>query len=127
MKKIIDLVAGPGTNKDEKLINFIRKNYLKDNLLTKVCFIYGHGGDKHIQLRPSELRKLVFEKNDKDTIYFLASFYFSNDRDAYLKLMEDMCNNDIQVFKTDQVKEHITSDKNWTDKYCEFLTLDDVI
>ena len=38
-----------------------------------------------------------------------------------------MCNNDIQVFKTDQVKEHITSDKNWTDKYCEFLTLDDVM
>ena len=36
MKKIIDLVAEPGTKKDKKLINYIRRNYLKYNLLTKV-------------------------------------------------------------------------------------------
>lgn len=68
----------------------------------------------------------MFEKNDKNTIYFLASFFFDKDRDNYLKLMEDMCKSDIQVFKTDQVKEHVTSDENWTNKYCEFITLEDV-
>lgn len=128
MKKIIDLIAEPKTNKDEKLINYIRRNYIKDNLVTYICFIYGHGTDydNHTQLSSEEFRKLVFEKNDKNTIYFLASFFFDKDRDNYLKLMEDMCKSDIQVFKTDQVKEHVTSDENWTNKYCEFITLEDV-
>ena len=56
----------------------------------------------------------------------MSSFFFDKDRENYLKLMEDMCNNDIQVFKTDQIEEHITCDKNWTDKYCQFITLQDI-
>ena len=40
--------------------------------------------------------------------------------------MEDVCKEDIQVFKTDQVEEHVTDDKEWTNKYCEFITLDDL-
>lgn len=40
--------------------------------------------------------------------------------------MEDVCNADIQIFKTDQCQKHITSDKNWTNKYCEFITLNDI-
>lgn len=129
MKKIIDLIAEPRTNKDEKLINYVRKNYIKNNLVTNICFIYGQGTDydNHTQLNAEELRKLVFEINDKNTIYFLASFFFDKDRENYLKLMEDMCNSDIQVFKTDQVKEHVTSDENWTNKYCEFITLEDIL
>lgn len=128
MKKIIDLVASSGTGKDEKLINYIRKNYIKNNYLTKICFIYGRGKnyELHKQLSSSELRKLIFEDNDKNTIYFLASFFFDKDRDNYLKVMEDACNNDIQIFKTDQIEEHVTSDKIWTNKYCTFLTLDDL-
>ena len=74
----------------------------------------------------NELRKLVFEINHKNTIYFLASFFFDLDRENYLKLMEDMCKNDIQVFKTDQKKEHITDNTNWLDKYCNFITLEDI-
>lgn len=128
MKKIIDLIAESGIHKDEKLVNYIRKNYIKKNYITNVCFIYGQGSDleHHTQISAEELRKLVFEINNKNTIYFLASFFFDKDRENYLKLMEDMCNNDIQVFKTDQVKEHITDDKNWTNKYCEFITLEDL-
>lgn len=41
MKKIIDLIADSGSKKDERLINYIRKNYLKNNYFTKVCFVYG--------------------------------------------------------------------------------------
>lgn len=127
MKKIIDLVADSGTGKDQKLIEYIRKNYLKGNLMTKVCFLYGHGDEEnHIQLTPDEMRKIVFENNDKDTIYYLSSFFFSNDKPAYLKLMEDMCEADIQVFKTDSKKEHITDNQEWINKYCNFITLDDL-
>ena len=128
MKKIIDLIAEPGSHKDEKLINYIRKNYIKNNSVTNICFIYGQGSDleNHTQLTVEELRKLVFETNNRDTMYFLASFFFGIDRENYLKLMEEICENDIQIFKTDQIPEHITSDKNWTDKYCEFLSLEDI-
>lgn len=42
------------------------------------------------------------KKNDKTTIYFLRSFFFDKDIVSYLKLIEDMCENDIQVFKTDK-------------------------
>ena len=41
MKKMIDLIAEPGTGKDEKLLNYIRKNYLAKNFVTKLCFING--------------------------------------------------------------------------------------
>lgn len=128
MKKMIDLVADSGTGKDQKLINYIIKHFIKNNYLTKICFIYGQGTDyeNHKQLSPSELRKLIFDDNDKNTIYFLASFFFDKDRDNYLKVMENACNSDIQIFKTDQVKEHVTSDESWTNKYCTFLTLDDL-
>lgn len=68
----------------------------------------------------------MFEKNDKKTLYFLRSFFFDKDRENYLKLMEDVCNADIQIFKTDQVEEHVTNDKNWTNKYCHFITLNDL-
>lgn len=128
MKKILDLVAEPGTHKDQKLLDFIRKNYLKDGYVTKVCFIYGQetNDGQHLQPSAKELRKIVFEDNNQKTIYFLASFYFDKERDAYLKLMEEMCEKDIQVFKTDQIKEHVTDDKLWTDKYCDFLKLEDL-
>lgn len=128
MKKMIDLIASSGSHKDERLINFIRKNYIKNNSVTNVCFIYGQGDDydSHVQISAIELRKLVFEKNNKDTIYFLASFYFDKDRENYLKLIEDMCKSDIQIFKTDQIKEHVTSDNKWLDEYVEFITLDDL-
>lgn len=102
MKKIIDLIAEPGMHKDEKLINYIRKNYIKNNYITNICFIYGHGDyENHIQPTAEELREIVFDNNDKGTMYFFASFFFDKDRENYLRLMEDMCNSDIQVFKTD--------------------------
>lgn len=128
MKKIIDLIANSGNHKDEKLINYIRKHYLKNNCVTNVCFVYGQGNDyeHHIQMSANELRKLVYEKNDKNTIYFLASFYFDKDRENYLKLMEDMCCDDIQVFKTDQKEEHVTNDKDWLEKYCKFITIEEL-
>ena len=37
-----------------------------------------------------------------------------------------MCENDIQVFKTNQVPEHVSDDKEWINKYCEFLSLEEV-
>ena len=128
MKKIIDLIAGSGSHKDEKLLNYIRKNYLIKNNITNLCFISGQGEDyeHHIQPSADELRKLMFEINDKNTLYFLRSFFFDKDRENYLKLMEDVCNANIQVFKTDQIEEHITDDKDWTNKYCDFLYLDDL-
>lgn len=128
MKKIIDLIAGSGTHKDEKLLNYIRKNYLTNEYVINLCFISGQGKnwEEHTQISANDFRKLVFEKNDKNTIYFLKSFFVDKDRSAYLKLFEEMCENDIQIFKTDQVEEHMTDDKNWTDKYCLFLSLEDV-
>lgn len=128
MKRMIDLIAGPGSHKDEKLLNYVRKNYLINNYVTNICFISGKGEiwERHTQISAEEFRKLVFERNDKTTVYFLRSFFFDKDRASYLKLIEDMCENDIQVFKTDQVKEHVTNDKEWLDKYCEFLSLEEV-
>lgn len=125
---MIDLIASSGSHKDEKLINFIRKNYIKNNSVTNVCFIYGQGDDydNHVQISTLDLRKLVFEYNNKDTIYFLAGFYFDKDRENYLKLIEDICESDIQIFKTDQVKEHVTNDIKWLDKYVEFITIGDL-
>lgn len=67
----------------------------------------------------------MFEENDRNTIYFLASFFFDKDRENYLKVMEEAYNKDIQIFKTDQIKEHITFDEEWLNKYCNFITLDD--
>lgn len=128
MKKMIDLIAGPGTHKDSKLLDYIRKNYLVNNMITNMCFISGQGSndENHIQPSASELYDLVFNKNDKNTIYFLRSFYFGIDRDNYLKVIEKMCEEDIQIFKTDQVKEHVTSDEEWLNKYCKFLLLEDL-
>lgn len=128
MKKIIDLIAESGNHKDEKLLDYIRKNYLIKKYITNLCFITGQGEDykHHTQPTADELRKLIFEKNDKNTIYFLRSFFFDKDRENYLKLMEDVCKADIQVFKTDQIEEHITDDKKWTKKYCKFLYLEDL-
>lgn len=128
MKKMIDLIAEPSSHKDEKLLNYVRKNYLIKNYVTNICFISGQGEnwEQHTQISAEEFRKLVFEKNDKTTIYFLRSFFFDKDRISYLKLIEDMCENDIQVFKTDQVPEHVSDDKEWINKYCEFLSLEEV-
>lgn len=128
MKKMIGLIAAPGTGKDSKLLDYIRKNYLIKNQITNLCFVSGQGDDyeNHIQPSAQQLRKIVFEQNDKNTIYFFRSFFFDKDRTNYLKLIEDMCNNDIQVFKTDQIIEHVTNDKEWINKYCTFLTLDDM-
>lgn len=127
MKKMIDLIAEQGTGKDEKLLNYIRKNYLKKNYITNLCFISGQEIDgKHKQLTAEELRNIVFNENKKDTIYFFRSFYFSLDRENYLKLIQDMCENNIQIFKTDQIVEHISSDNDWNNKYCKFLSLKDM-
>lgn len=127
MKKIIDLIAPPGSGKDAKLLEYVRKNYLKDNMVTNICFISGMGDENnHIQLTASELENLAFNKNDKNTIYFFKSFYFGLDRDNYLKVIERMCVEDIQIFKTDQIKEHITSNQEWLDQYCTFLSLEDL-
>ena len=128
MKKIIDLIAPSGSHKDEKLLDYIRKNYLIKNQITNLCFISGQGDtyENHIQPSADELRKIIFETNDKKTIYFFRSFFFDKDRDNYLKLMEEVCNLDIQVFKTDQKVEHVTNDKKWSDRYCEFITLKDI-
>lgn len=128
MKKMIDLIAGPGTGKDSKLLDYVRRNYFINNQITNLCFISGQGEDyeHHVQPSAEELRKLVFEDNNANTMYFFRAFYFDKDRANYLKLIEDMCNHDIQIFKTDQVIEHVTDDKEWTDSYCIFLTLDDI-
>lgn len=128
MKKMIDLIANSGSGKDSKLLDYIRKNYFVKNQITNLCFISGQGEDyeKHTQPSAEELRKIVFEQNDKNTIYFFRSFFFDKDRTNYLQLIEDMCNNDIQVFKTDQKIEHVTDNKEWQNKYCDFLTLDDL-
>ena len=80
----------------------------------------------HIQPSAEELYELAFNKNDKNTIYFFRSFFFDKDRDNYLKVIEKMCEANIQIFKTDQVTEHVTSDKEWLDKYCQFITLEDL-
>ena len=128
MKKIIDLIADAGSGKDEKLLNYVRKNYLTKNYMNNLCFINGQEDEQgnHIQMSAEELRKVVFEVNDKNTLYFLKGFWFAIDRESYLKLMEDMCENEIQVFKTDQIKEHITSDEEWINKYCILLNIGDV-
>ncbi len=128
MKRIIDLVADSGSHKDALLLEYIRKNYLIENEITDLCFISGQGEDYEHHTQPSaeELRKIMFEKNNKNTIYFLRSFFFDKDRENYLKLMEDACNSDIQIFKTDQKEEHITSDKSWTNKYCKFISISDI-
>ena len=128
MKKMIDLIAGPGTGKDSKLLEFVRKNYLVDNVISNICFISGQPSeiDYHIQPSAEELYELAFNKNDKNTIYFFRSFFFDKDRANYLNVIAKMCENDIQIFKTDQVTEHVTSDKEWLDKYCKFITLEDL-
>ena len=128
MKKMIDLIADSGTGKDSKLLEFVRKNYLVDNVISNICFISGQPSeiDYHIQPSAEELYELAFNKNDKNTIYFFRSFFFDKDRDNYLKVIEKMCEANIQIFKTDQVTEHVTSDKEWLDKYCQFITLEDL-
>ena len=45
MKKMIDLIAAPGTGKDSKLLDYIRKNYLIKNQITNLCFVSGQGDD----------------------------------------------------------------------------------
>ena len=78
MKKIIDLIAGAGSGKDEKLLNYVRKNYLINNSMTNLCFINGQEDEQgnHIQMSAEELRKIkldmpfslkakyLFEKNN---------------------------------------------------------------
>ena len=127
MKKMIDLIAPPKSNKDEKLLNYIRRTTIKTNRITNVCFIYGQGssGDVHEQISSKELKELV-SKQSKDTIYFLCSFFFDLDRENYLKVIEYMCINNIQIYKTDQKIEHVTNDKEWLNKYCKFITLEDI-
>lgn len=129
MKKMIDLIASSGSGKDSKLLDYIRKNYLTKSYISNLCFISGQGEDyeHHTQITSEELRKLAFETNDKNTIYFLRSFFFDKDRENYLKVIEEMCNADIQIFKTDQKEEHVSFDKKWNERYVDFITLDDLI
>ena len=80
MKKIIDLLAGAGSHKDEKLLDYVRRNYLINNKVTNICFVTGVEDKSgiHTQITADELKELVFKKNDKNTIYFLRSFYTTN-------------------------------------------------
>ena len=128
MNKIIDLLAGPGSHKDEKLLDYVRRHYLKNQKVTNICFITGveDNNEMHSQITADELRKLAFEKNDKDTIYFLRSFFFSDDWEGYTEVIEEMCENDIQIFKTDSKAEHLSSSEKWREKYVTFLDIEDV-
>lgn len=128
MKKIIDLIAPSGTGKDQRLLNYVREKYILPNHVTNVCFICGEGDDyeHHTQISASQLRELVFKINSKNTIYFFFHFFIDIDKNEYLKILEEMCENDIQIFKTDQIEEHVTEDKEWQEKYCQFITLDDL-
>ena len=129
MKKIIDLLAGAGSHKDEKLLDYVRRNYLKIKNVTNICFITGVEDDdgNHTQISADELEELVFKKNSKDTIYFLRSFFFSDDWVGYTKVIEKMCENDIQIFKTDSKAEHLSNNEEWRKKYVTFLSLEDVL
>ena len=128
MKKIIDLLAGAGSHKDEKLLDYVRRNYLINNKVTNICFVTGVEDKSgiHTQITADELKELVFKKNDKNTIYFLRSFFFSDDWQGYTKVIEKMFENNIQIFKTDSKAEHLSSDELWREKYITFLTLEDV-
>ena len=128
MKKIIDLLAGAGSHKDEKLLDYVRRHYLINQKVTNMCFITGveDSNEIHTQITADELRNIVFEKNDKDTIYFLRSFFFSDDWDGYTEVIEEMCENDIQVFKTDSKAEHLSSSEIWREKYVTFLSIKDI-
>lgn len=128
MKKIIDLLAGAGSHKDEKLLDYVRRNYLINNKVTNICFITGMEDNNgiHTQITSDELRALAFEKNDKNTIYFLRSFFFSDDWQGYTNVIEEMCENDIQIFKTDSKAEHLSSDEVWREKYVTFLNIEGV-
>lgn len=128
MKKIIDLLAGPGSHKDEKLLDYVRRNYLINNKVTNICFVTGveDSNEIHTQITANELRELAFKKNDKDTIYILRSFFFSDDWQGYTKVIEEMCENNIQIFKTDSKAEHLSNNELWRKKYVTFLTLEDV-
>ena len=101
MKKIIDLLAGAGSHKDKKLLDYVRRNYLKIKKVTNICFITGVEDDdgNHTQISADELEEIAFKNNDKDTIYFLRSFFFSDDWVGYTKVIEKMCENDIQYLK----------------------------
>lgn len=61
MKKIIDLIAGSGSHKDEKLLNYIRKNYLIKNNITNLCFISGQGEDYDYEEYEDEIDKDDFD------------------------------------------------------------------
>lgn len=37
-----------------------------------------------------------------------------------------MCENDVQIFKTDSKAEHLSSSEIWREKYVTFLGIDDV-
>ena len=128
MKKIIDLLAGAGSHKDEKLLDYVRRNYLINNKVTNICFVTVVAAPKTTptKITADELKELVFKKNDKNTIYFLRSFFFSDDWQGYTKVIEKMCENNIQIFKTDSKAEHLSSDELWREKYITFLTLEDV-
>ena len=129
MKKIIDLLAGAGSNKDEKLLDYVRRHYLKCQKVTNICFITGVEdiNEIHTQITAEELRMLAFDKNDKDTIYFLRSFFFSDDWEGYTKVIEEMCENDINKVsgKTafDAMRKGDDAGKMVVDKYIEYIAV----
>ena len=128
MKKIIDLLAEAKSHKDQKLLDYIRRNYLINKKVTNICFVTGIE-DKdgvHKQISADELRNLAFKENEKDTSYFLRSFFFSDDWKGYTKVVEEMCENDIQIFKTDSKAEHLSNNEEWIKKYVTFLNIEDV-
>lgn len=58
--------------------------------------------------------------------YFLRSFFFSDDWKGYTNVIEEMCENDIQIFKTDSKAEHLSSDELWREKNITLLNIEDV-
>ena len=127
-EKIIDLLAESGSHKDEKILDYVRRHYLINQKVTNICFITGVEDNNgiHKQIAADELRKLAFKKNEKNTIYFLKSFFFSEDWQGYTKVIEEMFENDIQIFKTDSKAEHLSSNVSWRKKYVTFLIMEDV-
>ena len=60
MKKMIDLIAGPGTGKDSKLLEFVRKNYLVDNGLMEENWI---PSNEEVRIYSNSLQRTIATAN----------------------------------------------------------------
>ena len=94
MKKIIDLLAGAGSHKDEKLLDYVRRNYLINNKVTNICFVTGVEDKSgiHTQITADELKELVFKKNDKNTMQICTNWVHFSDITCFLF---DICDKNV--------------------------------